>query len=250
MAGDVDGAGASARFNRPFCLTLDEGGRLLVLEIGNRRRMRVVEASLMPPPHLAAKVQSVTQDLLKEDYGKLLGDTELADVTFAVDGQRFPAHRCVLSARSAYFRGLFKSGKGMREGGGGAAAATDIIFEEVSVGAFRVLLRFLYACWLPEEEDCGEGLGPGEMARVADRFQALELFEHCVRQFEEGLEVGNVVARLVQAHDSGLAPLQEAAMRYFQAHALAFHVSLYSHIGVYVTCVYLCAFVRVLFYVC
>jgi len=45
-----------------------------------------------------------------DDYSKLLGDMELTDVTFAVDGQRFPAHRCVLAVRSPYFRALFKSG--------------------------------------------------------------------------------------------------------------------------------------------
>lgn len=32
-----------------------------------------------------------------------------------------------------------------------------------------------------------------------------------------------MVARLVQAHNIGLAALQEAAMDYFQAHALTFH---------------------------
>ena len=144
-------------------------------------------------------------------------------MTFSVDGPRFPAHRCVLAARSAYFSGLFKSGGGMREGAG-SAAGKDTVFEEVSAGAFRVLLQFLYMHRLPEEEDCGEGLEVGEMAQVADRFQALELYDHCVRQFKKELEVGNVVERLVQAHDSGLAVLEEAAMGYFEANALAFQV--------------------------
>ena len=36
-----------------------------------------------------------------QDYGKKLVDTGLADVTFAVDGQRLTSHRCVLAARSA-----------------------------------------------------------------------------------------------------------------------------------------------------
>ena len=49
---------------------------------------------------------------LSQEYhhsGKLLDDTGLADVTFAADGRRFPAHRCVLAARSAYLSGLIKS---------------------------------------------------------------------------------------------------------------------------------------------
>ena len=98
------------------------------------------------------------------------------------------------------------------------------MLEEVSAGAFRVLLEFLYASRLPEEDGFGQGLGVGEMAKVADRFQAAGLYEHCVQQFKEGIEVGNVVERLVQAHDSRLAVLEEAAMRYFKANALAFQV--------------------------
>ena len=99
---------------------------------------------------------------LQEDLSSLFEDTELTDVMFAVDGQRFSAHRCVLAARSPYFHGLFKSGKGMSEGGG-TSAGEDIVIEEVSAGAFRALQRFLYTHNLPEAEDCGEGLEVGEM---------------------------------------------------------------------------------------
>ena len=117
----------------------------------------------------------------------------------------FPAHRCILAARSAFFSGLFKSGLGMSEGGSSAAGQENVI-EEVRAGAFRVLRRFLYTHPLPETEDCGENLEVGEMARVADRFQAVELCAHCVGQYTEGMEVGNVVLRLVLAHDPGLMP--------------------------------------------
>ena len=146
-------------------------------------------------------------------YGKLLEDTALADVTFAVDGQRFPAHRCVLAARSAYFDGLFKSGRGMREGGS-SAGGQDIVLEEVSAGAFRVLLEFLYANRLPEEEGCGQGLEAGEMVKVADRFQATGLYEHCLEQFREWMEVGTAMQRLVQAHISVLEVLEKTVMEY------------------------------------
>jgi len=106
------------------------------------------------------------------------------------------------------------------------AAGQDIVINDVSAGAFRTLLQFLYAHTLPEEEDCREGLAAGEMARVSDWFQASDLHAHCVEQFTEGLVVSNVVARLVQVHDSGLAGLEEPAMEHFKANALAFQVSL------------------------
>jgi len=193
-AGAVDGA--SARFKEPTSLSLDEGGRLLMLEF-NATRLRVVETSLVPPLLLAPKVLPAVQDPLRDDLSKLLDDTALTDVTFAVDGQRFPAHRCVLAARSPYFSGLFESGTGMSEGGG-RASGEDIVIEGLSAGAFCTLLRFLYTHKLPEAENCGEGLEVGD----------------------------NVVARLVLAHDSGLEALEEAGMCYFQAHAIVFQVRL------------------------
>ena len=79
---------------------------------------------------------------LQQDYGKLVEDGDLADVVFVVEGERFPAYRGVLAARSEYFRGLFKSG--MQDGG-----TKEVPYEDVSAYAFRVLLRFLYTGELP-----------------------------------------------------------------------------------------------------
>ena len=124
-------------------------------------------------------------------------------------------------ARSEHFRALLTSGQGMREGGS-CAAGGDIALEGVSAGAFQVLLRHLYTQELPRTEDGGEGLVAGEMAKAADFFQAGELYEHCVEQFKGGLRVGNVVERLVYAHDLKLEALEEAAMAFIQQNALLF----------------------------
>jgi hypothetical protein len=64
-----------------------------------------------------------------------------------VEGERFPAHRAVLAARSEYFRGLLLSG--MQEGSG----QQEIPLEEVSAGAFRVVLRYLYTAAVPAWEE-------------------------------------------------------------------------------------------------
>ena len=53
--------------------------------------------------------------------------------------------------------------------------------------------------------------------------------------------MGNVVERLVQAHDMKLEALEEAAMQYLKAHALSFQVG---------ACVYLCACVCMCVPVC
>ena len=217
----VDGNGASARFGLPWRLAIDQRGRLLVADALNTDCLRVVEAALSPPLRLAVQPTIGNLSALQEDLGKLLGDTALADVTFTVDGQRFHAHRCVLVVRSPYFKALIESG--LQEEAS-RAAGKDIVIKEVSAGAFRVLLRFVYTHKLPEMEDCGEGLEAGEMAGAADRFQALELYERCVQLFREGLEVSNVMERLVLAHDSQLPALENTALAFVMSHRQAIQV--------------------------
>ena len=220
--GKVDGEGASVRFNAPCAVVLDERGRLLVAEPANTGCQRVVEASLSP--RLTVEPWKNPLTTVVEDYAKMLRDTSLADVTFAVDGQRFHAHRCMLAARSPYFKALFASGQGMREEGSRAAGG-DIELEEVSAPDFEMLMEYLYSHKLPEGEEWQAGPGPGEMAVVADWFQASGLYMHCVGKFVGGLKVGKVVARLVQARDCGLTDLEEAVMEYLQTNALAFQVN-------------------------
>jgi len=222
-AGKVDGEGASARFNQPWAMVMDECGQLLVVDLHNKGCLWFGEASLAPRLRLAVEPIKNQTHVALEDYAKLLTDTALADVIFAVDGQRFPAHRCVLAARSPYFKALFASGKGMREEGSRASGG-NIVLEELSAPNFKGLLEDLYAHKLPESDEWKAGPGPGEMAVVADRFQASGLYAHCVGRFVGGLKVGNVVARLVQARDSGLAELEETAMEFLKANAIAFQV--------------------------
>jgi DNA-binding beta-propeller fold protein YncE len=165
--GTADGAGAVARFNEPCRLALDERGRLLVTEWGRKDTLRVVEASLAPPLWMgpveeaaedseAAMPMTAALAELQQDYGKLAEDGALADVVLVVDGERFPAHRVILAARSVYFRGLFLSGM---QGGSSEGGVQEI--EQVSAGAFRVVLRYLYTAELPESGVRVEGLGGG-----------------------------------------------------------------------------------------
>jgi hypothetical protein len=105
--------------------------------------LRVVEASLAPPLWMGP-VEEAAQDseaamplkaalaALQQDYGKLVEDGALADVELVVDGERFPAHRGVLAARSEYFWGLFLSGM---QGGSSEGVVHEI--KQVSAGAFR-----------------------------------------------------------------------------------------------------------------
>ena len=157
------------------------------------------------------------QGFSDDDYSALLDDLKLADVIFTVvqsgEKQRFPAHWFVLAPRSEYFRDLFD--QQAKPKNWSVSGKKEIPLDDtVSAGALKVLFRFLYTFELPEDEDCGEGLAPGEMVHVANLLNASGLDQHCQRLFVQGITINNAIERLVIAHDKGLKELQGAVMGY------------------------------------
>ena len=90
----------------------------------------------MPPPNLGAELAQ----LLESGAG--------ADVEFSVGGERMPAHKIVLQARSPVFRALLTGP--MREG---HEASVEVV--DVQPPVFRALLAFAYTDALPEELQVG-----------------------------------------------------------------------------------------------
>ena len=234
--GTADGTGAVARFKTPCWLAIDERGRLLVSEVGREDALRVVEASLVAPLWMGPVEEAVVTVpakahaalvALQQDFFKMVGDPELADVVLVVKGERFPAHRVMLVARSEYFRGLLLSGM---QGGRSEGGVQEIELGEVSAGALRVVLRYLYTAELPESGEGGAGggggTGEGEEAaagqvleravlKAADLFRVEGLLEHCVEAFGRGLTVNTAIEQLVWAHSDGPAEARKVATEYF-----------------------------------
>jgi len=144
-----------------------------------------------------------------------------SDITFEVDGERICAHRSVLVAQSPYFREMFESSNA---GTGSSTAGGAVLRVEASAGALRVLLRFLYTRALPESEDCGESLRPGESVRMAYRFQEHELYQHCLKVFSRGLRTDNVIERLVDAEESGPPALRSLITEWIESNTAAVKV--------------------------
>ena len=188
-SGTADGPGATARLHEPFSVALDERGRLLVLENLRKDTLRVVEAGLAPPlwmgpvqevlsvPEGKTLGQHAAMEKLQEDFGKMLDDNDLSDVVLIVEGQRFPAHRCVLAARSEYFRGLFLSG--MLEGS--QNGVQEIKLEEVTAEAFRTIQTYLYTADVPAlgQDDSVAGKAK-HRALLREVLKAADLFQACL----------------------------------------------------------------------
>jgi hypothetical protein len=238
--GTADGAGAVARFNQPYRLAIDERGRLLVSEVGRPDSLRVVEASLVAPLWMGPVEEAVVTVpakahaalvALQQDCFKMVGDSELADVVLWAEGERFPAHRGMIAARSEYFRGLLLSG--MQGGRSESGGVQEIELGGVSAGALRVVLRYLYTAEVPESGEGGAGAGGGNGAggdgeeaaagqvleravlKAADLFRVEGLLEHCVEAFGRGLKVKTAVEQLVWAHNHGPAEARTVATEYF-----------------------------------
>ena len=141
--GHRDGSATQARFQEITALCIDADGNVLVSDgtcirkITNTGLGRGTGVPRWPvgPPSITA------------DFARLLDDDQFADATFDVEGTRFTAHRCILSARSDYFRKMF--GFSGREADAGAV----IQIKETTPAVFRVLLTYLYTGALALNDD-------------------------------------------------------------------------------------------------
>ena len=69
---------------------------------------------------------------------------ETFDCTFDVEGEKFRAHKLILSSRSSVFAGMLRTGAAMKEGREGVLKLND-----VKADVFRLLLHFVYADEIP-----------------------------------------------------------------------------------------------------
>ncbi|XP_045164247.1 ankyrin repeat and BTB/POZ domain-containing protein 1-like isoform X2 [Mercenaria mercenaria] len=78
------------------------------------------------------------RDLYEEFLRRLSDPGMYQDVTFDVHGEKFPVHRCILSARSSYFADLFRTRwKGRKE--------IKLKHQMIFPGAFKQIVQYLYS---------------------------------------------------------------------------------------------------------
>ncbi|XP_019186160.1 PREDICTED: regulatory protein NPR5-like isoform X3 [Ipomoea nil] len=84
---------------------------------------------------------------LSLDYLNLLINGQaFSDVTFSVEGRLVHAHRCILAARSLFFRKFFCGPESPGGGGGGGGGGGQVIpVNSVGYEVFLLMLQFLYS---------------------------------------------------------------------------------------------------------
>ncbi|TVU42537.1 hypothetical protein EJB05_08949, partial [Eragrostis curvula] len=148
---------------------------------------------------------------LPEHFKKLAGMTVGTDVTFAVDGEAFYAHKIVLAARSPVFMAQLYGPVG--EGNN----RESITVEDMQLAVFKSLLHFIYTDSLTDMEHLDED-DRREMIKhllVAADWYALERLKLiCEDILCRTLDAENAETTLALAEQHSCKYLKEACLRY------------------------------------
>jgi len=155
--------------------------------------------------HTEARL-NVAPSQMPKDFAKLLDSASFSDVTFVIgENERIPAHRAILSARSAPMKLLFQSK--MKESEEGEVKITDVSF-----AVFHSLLKFLYTDEFEIEEK-----HLMELLAVAHRYQIPRLLALCGSKLGTTLTVENVSECLTLAHTFEQEELKSRCLAFINA---------------------------------
>ncbi|TVT98192.1 hypothetical protein EJB05_56511, partial [Eragrostis curvula] len=158
----------------------------------------------------------VPQSNLHQHLGELLKNMDGCDVTFEVDDDRFPAHRCILAARSSVFKAeLF---------GDMAENSKRLIrIEDIDAQVFKSLIHFIYTDELPDmtAEDNNEAQSDVVMAQhllvAADRYNVDRLKLICEEKLCSYLNSDIVATSLTLADQHNCHGLKEACFEFLSS---------------------------------
>ncbi|XP_037087764.1 ankyrin repeat and BTB/POZ domain-containing protein 1-like [Pollicipes pollicipes] len=178
--------------------------------------------------------QTIRRDMYQEFLRRILETHQFSDITFAVHGEAFPAHRCVLAARSEYFCDMLESkwrdratvtlNNDLVSGRRSAAAAGGrddgkrrgdalCCVPHVDIGCGRrrspVLLQYLYTARLETAvQDVDDCLLLAAQCRLPTLRHQLQQQLAKVDEFVSG-KPGTRVTQLVLEPEDGLAELAQ-----------------------------------------
>ena len=161
-------------------------------------------------------IQKDPLDVPPSDIGSHLGRLLLdctdggSDVSFVVDGEKFPAHRAVLAARSPVF-------KAQLLGSMADANMPSITLHDITPATFKVMLCFMYTDACPADAELGDS--PYEMLQhlliAADRFALDRLKLLCASKLWDNVSVDTVATTLMCAEIYNCPELKKKCIGFF-----------------------------------
>jgi speckle-type POZ protein len=144
---------------------------------------------------------------LSEDLGALFESQRFYDVTLAVAGREFQAHKAVLAARSPVFAAMFEHE--MEERKHNRVEITD-----VDTDVLREMLRFIYTGKSSNLDKMAD-----DLLAAADKYALDRLKVMCEEALCSGLSVDNAADVLILADLHSADQLKAQAIDFINAHA-------------------------------
>ncbi|XP_065205327.1 speckle-type POZ protein-like [Planococcus citri] len=139
---------------------------------------------------------------LSDDFGQLLEHRKLADVILSVNGQEFPAHKNILTARSPVFAAMFAhNAKENKE--------NRVCIDDMNEKVVGDMLRFIYTGKCENLRELATGL-----LVAADKYDLDRLKMICANELYETLSVENAASILALADMHGVKELRNAAIKF------------------------------------
>lgn len=203
--GHVDSAGTYARFRNPSRITLDERGRILVLDTpskGGYQRttcVRVVDAGL--------KAHNAMQQDMPVELPNQHDMAVLADVEVVVQDMVFHLHAWVLAFKSAFFLKALTSG--MRE------EMRVIKLQDTRVGVFNLLTAGLYDRLSLDVLGNSTDDDLIDLVALADTLIVEDVKKQCMDFFQLSMSLENIMARTSAVYSRSVVSLYAVVSQFF-----------------------------------
>eukprot|EP00980_Cylindrotheca_fusiformis_P017849 scaffold5653_cov147-Cylindrotheca_fusiformis.AAC.11 len=146
---------------------------------------------------------------LVKDFGRLVNQPDMSDVTFIIEGKEVHAHRAILAVRSEYFRALLFNGL-MRESVTSGVAVKPITLSDVSHAVFLKVLEYLYTDSI---RDVTLELGM-DLLIASEQFMLDRLKSICEDIVRREISEHNAIHILVVSHQHNATGLKEIALEF------------------------------------
>lgn len=140
---------------------------------------------------------------LSNDFEQLLTNQEFSDVIITAEGKNFYLHKCILTARSTYFQGMFKHD--MKE-----KIQNAVEIEETKYEVLEELFRFIYSGKISDNAMnmiC-------EILTAAEKYCVDDLKDLCTDMMSNCLSESNALAFLNSAIINNAEKLESSIINY------------------------------------
>lgn len=156
---------------------------------------------------MKAQLICVPASTFVSDFGSLVNNQELSDVTFLVEGKEIFAHKTILAARSEHFKAMFF--RGLKE-----SKDNQVVLSDVQHDIFLDILKYIYS----DETSLHSPDRAIEIIAAANYFKLDRLKALCESVIKDSIEIENAAYILQVASRFEAWQLKAFAMDFIMEH--------------------------------